>query len=792
MSEAAEDNAKKQAAFVQFWLDQLDGYDQEFKRWEKRSERIVKRYRDERQEKSDGSPDYNFKFNALWSNVQTLSPAVYKKAPDPVVDRRYLDKDRIARYASMILERSLEVTVEECGFHQATRMAVLDYLLPGRGIIWNRYEPTYGAPVEPGPTANDDEGQATPAAARSSKDEDGENPEPAEAPRPVTWEKVYQDYVGWKNFRHSPAATWEEVWWVAKREFMTRRELRTRWPDAKDPQSGKRIADLIPLQDQTFKDWNDGGKDKPKKATKTAAVWEIWDKNNREVVFVAEGYPQAALERTADPLGLMNFWPCAKPLYATTTNDTLVPVPDYVEYQDQAEELDSLAARIKALTDAVRVNGVYDASIPELKRILQEGADNRLIAVAKWSEFAQKGGLDSCVDFLPLKDIVEALVKLQETFEITKRRMDEITGISDIVRGQSSGATKTATEQRIKGQFATLRLEDRQAEVARFCRDNLAIAAEIISEQFSPEILAEMTGMIPFIEEELKSDMQVAPPPTQPGMGHNGGPAMQQPDPALIQQQIKQAAQQMFMQAVELLKNDKMRTFRIDIETDSTVAIDKQAEKEAVVEMFTALGGFLEKSAMIGQAIPEFVPALGQSLMFAFRRFGVGRDVEGAWEQATDKIAQKVKAMEGQPKPPSPEEVKAQAEAQKQQMETQRAQMEAQIDQQKAQQDFALEQEKAKLEIEKEQMKLQLERERLQMEREKMGMQLQGEQQKQALQAQSMQQKAAIEAESMERQAEMGELEHERNMEAGERKHELDMETAEFKAKQAKKPKEKK
>ena len=59
-------------AFVQFWLDQLEGYVQEYKTWEKRSERIVKRYRDERQEKSDGSPDVNSKFNALWSNVQTL------------------------------------------------------------------------------------------------------------------------------------------------------------------------------------------------------------------------------------------------------------------------------------------------------------------------------------------------------------------------------------------------------------------------------------------------------------------------------------------------------------------------------------------------------------------------------------------------------------------------------------------------------------------------------------------------------------------------------------------------
>lgn len=776
----AESEANRDQQFTRFWLDQLDGYSQEFKKWEKRCERIVKRYRDERQEMSDGRPDYSTKFNSLWSNVQTLLPAVYKKAPDPVVDRRYLDKDRLARYASMTLERALEVTVEECGFHPSTRMSVLDYLLPGRGVMWNRYEPTYGTPEDLGPTANDDEGQAAPKADRAADDE---NPgEPAEAPRPVTWEKVYQDYVGWKNFRHSPAATWDEVWWVAKREFMSRRELKTRFK-GNDPQTGKPIADLIPLQDQTFKDWDDGGKEKPKKSRKTAAVWEIWDKNNREVVFIAEDYALAPLERTPDPLGLQNFWPCAKPLYATTSNDCLVPVPDYVEYQDQAEELDNLSARIKALTDAVRVNGVYDASIPELKRILQEGADNRLVAVQKWAEFSSKGGLEGAMDFVPLKDIVEALVKLQEAFEITKRRMDEITGISDIIRGQSSGGTKTATEQRIKGQFATLRLEDRQAEVARFCRDNLAISAEIISEQFSPEILAEMTGMVAFITDELRSEALV------PQMGHNGGPPEQmQAMEQQREQQIAQAAQQMFMQAVELLRSDKMRTFRIDIETDSTVAVDEQAAKEGVVELVTALTGFLEKSAMIAPAMPDAVPALGQTLLFAFRRFRVGRDVEGAWEQFVDQATQKAKNP-GPPKP-SPEEIKAQAEIEKQKMEGQRQQEQAQIDREKAAMEMQAEQQKQAMELQKMQAELQMQREEMALMREKMQMELAGAQQKAAIDAQSMQNKAAIEAESMERQAEMGAAEHERSMEAGERKHELDMETAEFKAKQAKqKPK---
>src|SRR5690606_24674079 len=126
---------------------------------------------------------------------------------------------------------------------------------------------------------------------------------------------------------------------------------------------------------------------------------------------------------------------------------------------------------------------------------------------------------------------------------------------------------------------------------------------------FSPEILAEMTGILSFISDEVSSDLPpVQAPPVQPGM--------QPPDPQVAQQQmqmaqqqrqmqVQQQTQQVFEQAIELLKNDKMRTFRIDIETNSTIALDKQAEKEAVVEMLTMLGGVLEKAAVIGQQIPE-------------------------------------------------------------------------------------------------------------------------------------------------------------------------------------------
>lgn len=794
-TETPEDD-KDASAFVTYWLGQLGAYHEEFKDWETRCRKIIRRYRDERSQTTDGTVVGGARFNSLWANVQTLQPAIYIKPPKPVAERRFLDKDPLARLASMTLERSLEVQIEVGYLHPTMQKAVLDYLLVGRGTVWERYEPTYGEAVDIG-----DQGGAQYGAGQATE-------KPGEAPRPVTYEKSCSDYVAWDKFRHSPAAIWEDVWWVAKQEALTRKELRARFKEI-DPVSGKPIADLIPLQTGN-KDATDDRNDKDKKKRQPRGfIWEIWNKVDREVIFIAPDWPNRALERRPDPLGLDSFWPCPKPLYATTTNDTLVPVPDYCEYQDQADELDDLTARIKALTDAVRVNGVYDASYPELKRILQEGVDNRMIGVKNYAEFAAKGGLEAAMDFVPLKDVVDALIRLYECRDRVKADMAEITGMSDIVRGQAQGAAKTATEQRIKGQFATLRLEDRKKEVARFACDDIRIKAEIISEQFSPEIIAQMTGMIPFIVDEMKSEAPPAPPPQPeqappgvsppPGVGAPGQPGMPSAagmQPAMPPPDFEALATQRFAEICKLLKDDKMRTFRIDIETDSTIEVDKQAAKDSVVELFTAIGGFLEKSIQVGQVMPQLTPALGQSILFAFRRFGAGRDVEGVWEQAIDKLTQMSKNPP--PKPPSPEEIKAQSEKQKAELNAASMQQKAELERQKAEQDIANQQAKAAIELQKGQNqlaldreKLQLERERMEFERQKMGMQVQAEAQKAQIQTEAAERDAAIDERAALRDEQLAERAAERDAEAGEQQFALSKKTAEFKAKQAMKPKEK-
>lgn len=739
-----------------------------YKSWVTRGEKIVKRYRDQRTDEVEytdtATSAQSARFNILWSNVQTLMPAVFAKRPKPVVERRYLDRDDVGRTAAIIWERALLYELDNGTYFEAVRRAVLDRLLPGRGIVWVRYEPTFrnvpgktqetkdvglvGADAAPaagagvaggGGDALDDAGQSMGAAA-------GAVSEPPEQ------EKIYEcapvDYLDWKDVLFSPARTFEEVWWGAKRVYLGEAEGKARFP-----KTWKEITlDWTPAE---AKEGQPGVGTPGTPGASKARIWEIWNKRDRKVIWVTEA-SGTTLEEADDPLHLEGFFPFPKPCSATLTNETMIPVPDYAEYQDQADELDDLTGRIAALTDALKVCGIYDASIPELQRLFQEGKENELIGVDNMAEFMAKAGPSGMghIWLAPVKDYAEVLLQLYEARERVKQSLYEITGISDIVRGQAGeGGTKTATEQRIKGQFASLRLNDIQSDVARFARDVLRIMGEIIAEHYSDKTLFLVSAYEQYAKEQFLPDVPAGPPPQPPGMGHNGGPPMNGapsavPSPPMDagtgggiippaaaplpmglppEMGAAQKAADLFAKAVALLRNDKLRGFRIDVETDSMIEPDQQATQQGRVEFLTAVGAFLEKAVPMGQMNPKFMPILGKMLLFMARSFKAGRELEGAIEQAVDDLDKQAKNPP--PKQPTPEEIKAQTEMAKAKLDAEMQQQQAAIDQQKMQGEMALAQQKAQMDLEVERAKLDMDRQRLEMEREKMQMELAMQQQ---------------------------------------------------------------
>lgn len=723
------------------WTEEIRFYEQQAKPWETRSDKIVSRYKDDRKNQNTQNAP---RFNVLWSNVQTLRPAIFARTPKPDIERRYRDKDDIGRVTSMVLERSITFFVNE-EFTSAMKSAVLDRLLPGRAVMWVRYEPHFRDEEITGNADVRDDGPEITDNVEGDED-DADGPETMEV---VDREDVCFDYVNWKDFGHTFGRTWDEVGACWRKVYLTREQLCKRFGDEK--------GDKVPL-DYTPKDLKEALKgDVQKKAT----IYEIWDKEDRKAIWLHVDCSDWLLDEQDDPLKLDGFWPFPRPMFATLGNDDLIPVPDYAEYQDQAIELDTLTARIGAITKAIKVAGVYDKNAEGVQRLLAEGVENQLIPVEQWAMFGEKGGLKGVTDLLPMKDIVDTLLALYDARDKVKQDLYEICGIADILRG-SNDAAATATAERIKGHFGTLRLSEMQDDVQRFCRDLVKIGTEIIAKHFSLETLQKISGikLLSNVEKmmlqpwysaqmqqtaQMKNDQQKAQQgQPSPMMGHNGGPPMQgapagpaappqmPPSPAPTQTPAPAAQQtpapaapppanpmggllpQQFAnvdpeeltemmdepsweEVYQLLHDEPLLAYKIDIETDSTIKFDEDNEREARVAFLGAVSSFI--SSAVNVTNPDLAPLLAKLLMFGVRGFKIGKELEAAFDVTIRKLE---KDAENPSKAPSPEMAKIQADKEleqaKMQREDARIQLQAQTDNQQAQMEAAYEKQKAEME----------------------------------------------------------------------------------------------
>jgi hypothetical protein len=634
------------------YLRIIGAYDNEFAKWTARTKKIIKRYRDDTRGQTMNE---SAKFNILWSNIQTLRPTVYSKLPKADISRRFGDNDPVGRVAGQLIERAIDFEIEHYPDYRSTMSyCVEDRFLGGRGTAWVRYEP-HVAPIG----IEDDGLSITPNI------EQGEGA-PPNLER-IEYECAPVDYVHWRDFGHAQARTWEEVTCVWRWVYMTREALEERF--------GEDVARRIPL-DQGPEPLN--AYNESKRSYNRAKICELWDKETEKVYWFSKGMGQF-IDVRDDPLGLEGFFPCPKPLYATTTSDTLVPVPDFVLYQDQAMELDILSDRIDGLVKALRVRGVYDASQPALQRLMTEGDNNALIPVDKWMAFSEKGGLKGSIDLLPLDTLANALLNCYRAREDIKSQIYEITGISDIIRG-ASYASETATAQQIKGQYAGLRLRSMQEDVALFASELIRLKAQVMCLKYQPETILAYAAA----------------------------------------NQMSPADQQLIPQALELLRDKPLRNFRVDIAADSLVQMDEAQNRQDRLQFLQAFGGFLAQALPVGQAAPEMVPMMMELLRFGMQAFKAARPIEGQIDQTLQMLQQSAmqRGQEGDGQQASQQaemQARGQEVASRMQMESAltqaKLQQQMQMEQLKGQTQMAMAQQKQQFEAQLEAMKLQSQQE---------------------------------------------------------------------------------
>jgi len=603
----------KRASIVQEWLTEIKKALARERDYRKEAREVIKIY------EGDNSDEHPF--NILFSNVETMGPALYNSTPRPLVKRRFQKgEDPVSKAAAQIAQNLLEYLLdtdfrEETTFDSMTTTAVTSALVTGRGVSWISYDADF------------------------EKEEETER---------VEAEYLCLEEVPWDRFLHGYGKVWKEVPWVSREHFMSKEELEENF--------GKDIAKKVEMVavDDTVDSEKEAGGD-AENAPTLGHVYEIWDKESKSVIFISPGYADGPLKKVRDPLQLTGFFPCPEPLRFFKRITGLTPVPPYQFYRQQARELNRVTVRIQKIIAALKVRGFYDDSIAGIDRVMQAD-DNTLIPAENVVSLQDKGGLEKALFLMPIEKLVTVLQQLYQQRQEIKQVIYEITGLADIMRG-ASVASETLGAQQLKNQWGTLRLKRSQKAVSDYVRETLRIMAEIAVTKFSPDTIRGMTGLKFPLEAEQAQARLIA---------QQAQLNQQQPP----QQVIATLQQPAFEELLKLLQDDTQRSYHIDIETNSTVDAEATEDKQDMAELMNSVAQFLNGIAPAVEKGALPFDAAKAMLLGIVRRFRFGREVEEML--ATMQPPQPPQ----QPQGPSPE-----AEKQMQELKKLQADVQKQLDQ---------------------------------------------------------------------------------------------------------------
>lgn len=605
-----------------YWEKQIHAALKDREPYIRRTEAIEKLYRGNDHTRNANTSSNSF--NILYTNTNTTLPLLYAEPPKAEVRARNNVSQPQVREAAQILEDVLDYSIDAYDLDGVLSSLVFDYELYAMGVGRVVYTPIMEKVAE-----------ATRVKGVDELSEEGEElAEDAGVAIIVTpehekviYEEVSCEYVYYQDLLYPDAKRWEDVPWIAFRGMHTRDELVEKF--------GEEIGNRIKL-DQTI----EGGdtSDDFKRAT----VWEIWDKDNRQRLHLANGYNKV-FEIEDDPMSLRSFYPIPKPLFGEQTTSTLTPIPLYVFYQDQATELNEVSKRITKLTKELKRRGVYDASVKGLSRVISAN-DNTFVGIDEWNQFVEKGGINNVIAEMDIQNIANVVISLYTQRDQILQIIYQIIGLGDIQRAVTD-PRETFGAQKMKGKYGTLRISSRQRAVAKYIKNLLALKAEVISEQFEATTIAIVGNVQP-------KEIEVT--------GVDGQLQTREIDPIeYVRDVIK-----------PIIEDQEPRQVVIEIETDSTVAVDEEAEQAQAVEFTQLLGNFAQSAPLLAEAYGMEVTT--KLLVEMLKKFKLSRRMQ---QEFIERIEEMREQAENPPPPqPSFEEQKLQVETQ---IETAKLQLEA-------------------------------------------------------------------------------------------------------------------
>lgn len=565
---------RREKALRKHWLDDAD--------------KIIKIY--------EADEDEVTPFNILYSNTETILPALYNSTPRPEVARRYTEvgpSNTLDSVVAQVSERTLEYSAdsnigEYQNFDAAVRSAVLKGLVPGQGVVRVRYK---------------EEGR---------------------------YQEICYDCVAYDRFIWGYARKWVDVPWVAFGHDLNKADFEETFPEFARTKEYKEYK----WEELDSEESGDEAKRRDEAGTKkepTMLVWEVWTAAERTIKFVTASFGDRFLKEEDYPFALTMRFPMAEPFRPMLRNDSLTPIPPYKLYESQAKELNEVTRRLHIVLKAIKVRGGYNGQLAEIGMIL-DSDDTTLIPVENASQIAEAGGFDKHIWLMPIAELMAVAKELYQAQISAKTTIYEIMGIGDVLRG-SSQASETAKAQEIKNQWGSLRIKRMQKDVMIFCRDLFRVTMEFAANLYTPATFAQITKIpLPMQAEkqQLLQMKQQIEGQMQQAQAQGGQPPQMPPVPPEVMQKLELPT---WEEVVAVLKDRFERSYRIDIETNSTVDLEATEDKAQIAEFMNAWGQMMSGlTPLVENGSMPFEAAkliMGEIL----RRFRFARRVERALDQ---------------------------------------------------------------------------------------------------------------------------------------------------------------
>lgn len=596
--------------------------------------------------------DTQRRLNVWWYVINTLLPAYYSSTPKAEVRLRKRVGAMPYQLGSVVLERCTQYAMDEFfDFDAVGYNAALQFLLTGRGILWARYEAEFEEEETEIALLRGSNGELVDANGKPFEQE--EDTELITTPEGIITAKIKLEIkdderailesINYNDYLKSDGRTEAEIEWKARRAFMSKEEVSEKF--------GKDVAN-----DLSYDSYPEALKSLVRQdSTKyegKAELWEIWCKETEKVYWLQQKGEKSILESGEPPIEYEGFWPCSEINQSVDPNNS-IPVSDYIHVKDQILEIERLTTRIASATQAVRTTALYDATMGQQVEQLLQG-DLKYIPVHNWPSYKGRGGQGNGIEYLDIGPYVQAIEVLQAARNAALEKLYETLKVSDLLRG-TSAEYKTATANRLENQWSSLGLIVRQNQFAKFISDAVNKVGTIIASKFSPEFIFEIADADSLIRPLLPEGM----------------------DPM----QAEQQSAAMKAQIAEILQDDDKRVYRIEIATDSMIALDQAQEKADGLELLETTGQFFEQMKSVVEQFPTMSTFALELMQNMVRRFKGGKDLDALFSKAlidTRQLAEKKaeEAAKGPPPDPYMEQVQVSRES---------AQMRFQIDQAKLQ-----------------------------------------------------------------------------------------------------------